>query len=123
MDGFKVFLETTSIHGLGYISTTRKWSRLFWILVVIAGFTGAVILIYESFHSWTKNPVITTIETLPIADLTLPRITVCPPKNTFTDLNYDLYMTEKKNFSKEYFDETYAKGSIKNGVEICHTAL
>ena len=113
MDGFKAFLETTSIHGLGYISTTRKWSRLFWILVVIAGFTGAVFLIYESFHSWTKNPVITTIDTLPIADLTLPRITVCPPKNTFTDLNYDLYMTEKRNFSKEFFDETYAKGCIK----------
>ena len=94
MEGITTFLESSSIHGLTYISTTRKYARLFWILVVITGFSVASFLIKESFDSWSESPVKTTIETLPIAEIKLPKVTVCPPKNTFTDLNYDLMMTE-----------------------------
>ena len=36
----------------------------------------------------------TTIETLPITDITFPKVTVCPPKNTYTDLNYHLKRLE-----------------------------
>ena len=32
----------------------------------------------------------TTIETKAISELNLPVVTVCPPKGTFTNLNYDL---------------------------------
>ena len=88
----KSFLESSSIHGLGYIALTEKGVRLFWILVVFTGFTGAGILIYESFIHWAENPVTTTIETRPITEINYPKVTVCPPKNTFTDLNYDLKM-------------------------------
>ena len=90
------FLESSTIHGLTYIATGRKYVRLFWILVVIAGFTGAGILIHTSFQSWADSPVKTTIETLPITDITFPKVTVCPPKNTYTDLNYDLMMATNK---------------------------
>ena len=90
MEGVRAFLDSSTIHGLSYISNTRRLIRLFWILIVIAGFTGAGVLIYQSFEDWSDNPVTTTIETLPIKDATFPKITVCPPKNTFTDLNYDL---------------------------------
>ena len=38
MDVFKEFLETSTIHGLGYIVSTKKLSRFFWVCVVIAGF-------------------------------------------------------------------------------------
>ena len=34
MEGVRAFLESSTIHGLTYISTTKKCARLFWILVV-----------------------------------------------------------------------------------------
>ena len=67
MEGVKTFLESSTIHGLGYISTTKKkLLRIFWVLVVITGFTGAGVMIYNSFQSWNESPVKTTIETHPI---------------------------------------------------------
>ena len=90
MEGVRAFLESSAIHGLGYISTTRKYIKILWIIVVLAGFTGAGVIIYESFQDWAESPITTTIETQPITKITFPKLTVCPPKNTFTDLNYDL---------------------------------
>ena len=101
MENFTNFFESSTIHGLAYIATGRKYVRLFWILVVIAGFTGAGVLIYSSFQSWAESPVKTTIETHPITDLTFPKVTVCPPKNTYTDLNYDLMMTENMTLDND----------------------
>ena len=77
VEHIKIFLESSTIHGLTYISTSRKHvERLFWVLVVIAGFTGAGVLIYESFQDWHENPVTTTIETLPIHNITFPKLTL-----------------------------------------------
>ena len=98
MEGVRNFLESSTIHGLSYISTSKRYVRIFWVLVVIAGFTGAGVMIYRSFQSWNDSPVKTTIETLPINDITFPNITVCPPKNTLTDLNYDLLMANNMTF-------------------------
>ena len=117
VDGLRTFFESSTIHGLIYISTTRKWIiKIFWIVVVIAGFTGASIMIYESFKDWDENPVKTTIETLPITEMKLPIVTVCPPKNTFTDLNYDLMMTQNNSFDNETRDEliNYATELLNN---------
>ena len=61
------YFEYSTVHGLSYISNTKKLSRLFWIMVVLSGFTCAGILIYQSFKAWEENPVTTTIETLPIS--------------------------------------------------------
>ena len=107
MEGVNTFLETSTIHGLTYISTTRKYARLFWIIVVVTGFVGASLLIKESFDSWSESPIKTTVETLPIAEIRLPKVTVCPPKNTYTDLNYDLMMTENITLTKEGRDEMF----------------
>ena len=108
MDTMKAFLESSTIHGLSYISTTRKYARLFWTFVVISGFSAASILIYQSFQAWSDSPITTTIETLPITDITFPKVTVCPPKNTYTNLNYDLKkisnMTLGKDSRKELSD-------------------
>ena len=87
---FKDYLESSTVHGLVYISATRRFVRFFWVLVVVAGFTGAGYLIYQSFQDWSDNPIKTTIETFPIEKAQYPKITVCPPKDTYTDLNYDL---------------------------------
>ena len=105
MDNIKSFLESSTIHGLGYISTTRRCTRVFWILVIISGFSGAGFLIYQSFNGWAEAPVTTTIETQPIKDLTFPKVTVCPPKDTFTDLNYDLIMTENMTLGNDTRNE------------------
>ena len=105
MEHIKLYLESSSIHGLSYISTTRNLVKLFWISIVIGGFTGAGILINQSFQSWADNPVSTTIETLPIEEFHFPKITVCPPKNTFTDLNYDLQKTANMTLENDIRNE------------------
>ena len=101
MENIRNFLESSTIHGLSYISTTGKHVRLFWLIVVTAGFIGAGIIIYESFNDWGESPVKTTIETFPISDITFPKVTVCPPRNTFTDLNHDLKLTMNMTLDNE----------------------
>ena len=95
MEHVKEFLDTSTIHGLSWISGTRKWSRYFWILTVILGFSGAGYLIYTSFDNWEQSPISTTIETLPISQIKFPNVTVCPPRNSFLNLNFDLEQSEK----------------------------
>ena len=116
MDEVKDFLESTTIHGLTYISTTRTLVRVFWIIVVIFGFSTASFLIYQSFQAWEDSPVSTTIETLPISKLRFPKVTVCPPKDTYTDLNYDLMMLQKKELDSG--SRTRSKRSIDAKREI-----
>ncbi len=105
MKSISTFLESSTIHGLNYISTTRKYARVFWILVVFSGFTGAGYLIQTSFQSWADSPIKTTIETLPIDEIKFPKVTVCPPKNTYTDLNDDLMLAENFTLTDEMRDE------------------
>ena len=92
MEGVRIFLESSSISGLNHISTTKKCARAFWIVVVLAAIIMSCLLIYESFESWSKSPVRTTIQTLEMREIKFPKVTVCPPRNTFTDLNYDLML-------------------------------
>ena len=105
MENVTYFLESSTIHGLAHIATGRRHARLFWILVVIAGFTGAGVMICNSFQSWTESPVKTTIETHPITEITFPKVTICPPKNTYTDLNYDLLMTDNMTMNNDTRNE------------------
>ena len=101
MKELNYFLETSTIHGLYHISTTRKYVKLFWIWVVLGGFSGAFVLIYQSFKGWEDSPYTTTIKTLPITDITFPKVTVCPPKNTFTNLNFDLMLADNLTIDDE----------------------
>ena len=94
MEIIKSFLESSTIHGLTYISTGKKCVRLFWILVLISGFTAAGFMIHRSFKDWDESPVKRTIETRPIKEIKYPKVTVCPPKNTYTNLNYDLVLMQ-----------------------------
>ena len=104
---FKQFLETSTIHGLSWISSTKKYARLFWTMVIIGGFTGAFILIQEAFQVWEKSPISTTVETLPISHLTFPNVTVCPPKNSYLNLNYDMMKSENISLDKKTRDDLY----------------
>ena len=100
MEGVRTFLESSTIHGLAHISISKRLIKLFWIGVVISGFVGASVIIYQSFQDWHESPVKTTIETHSIKEITFPKVTVCPPKKTFTNLNYDIMMV--KNLSLDY---------------------
>ena len=105
MENIKNLLVDSTIHGLSHIATNRKCLRLFWIFIVFVSFSGAGILIYQSFHAWEESPISTTIETLPIQKITFPKVSVCPPKNTYTDLNYDLMMTENMTLDDDTKNE------------------
>ena len=92
----------------------RNIVRLFWIFVTASGFAASGYMIYQSFEAWHESPVKTTIETRPITEITFPKVTVCPPKNTFTDLNHDLIMTENMTLDNETRDDlsNYARELI-----------
>ena len=125
MEGVTTFLESSTIHGLTYISTTRRLVRFLWIIIVIGGFTGAGFLIHKSFQDWSDNPITTTIDTRPIEELGFPKVTVCPPKDTYTDLNYDLIRlknitldnnkrNELKTFAKELLYDHLTEEKMRN---------
>ena len=90
MEHVKAFLDSSTIHGMSWISSSKRFSRLFWILVVIGGFTCAGYMIHQSLDNWNKSPITTTLETLPISDITFPNVSVCPPKNSILNFNYDI---------------------------------
>ena len=84
MEGVRELLESSTIHGLTYISTTRGSLKVIWILIVISGFFTAGIFINNAFLDWEKSPIETSIETFPISDAYFPKIIVCPPKAEFS---------------------------------------
>ena len=99
--GVQEFLLSSTIHGLSHIGSNRSLLRLFWLIVVIAGFIGAGVIINQSFSSWAESPISTTIETLPIREIDFPNVTVCPPRNSFTSLNPDLVSARNITFDEE----------------------
>ena len=95
----KEFLESSTIHGLVHISTSGRFGRLFWIVVVMTGFSIAGSLINQSFDNWHESPSKSTVEIKPIKDFTFPNLTICPPQKTFLNLNYDLLMLEDRKLN------------------------
>ena len=95
------FLQSSTIHGLAYISARRRPVRLFWLGVVTTGFTLAGLLIQQSFLSWANSPISTTIETRPIGEIDFPNVTVCPSRNSFSSLNPDLVTSRNILFDDE----------------------
>ena len=51
----KEFLQSSTIHGLAHIATTDKLTRLFWMFVVLSGFTVAAVLIQRSDFCTAKD--------------------------------------------------------------------
>ena len=95
MEVLKEFLEVSTIHGLNFLASTKRYVRFAWFLVVIGGFSGAAYLIQESFSNWQQSPISTTVETLPITEITMPNITICPMNNFYTNLNFDIKYADK----------------------------
>ena len=105
MDIFKEFLENSSINGMSLISNTKRFTRLFWIMIVLVGFFGSIFMIFESFENWREKPISTTIETFPISEITFPNVTVCPPRGLFLNLNQDLRKSENLELNEDIRNE------------------
>ena len=45
MEELKTFLDSSTIHGLAHIASTRRLVRLLWVGVVVLGFTLAATII------------------------------------------------------------------------------
>ena len=105
MDIFKEFLENSSINGMSLISNTKRFTRLFWIMIVLVGFFGSIFMIFESFENWREKPISTTIETFPISEITFPNVTVCPPRGLFLNLNQDLRKSETVELNENIRNE------------------
>ena len=96
------FLESSTIHGLVYISTAKgKAARCAWAAVVLVCFSIAIGMITSSYKEWQESPVSTTITTLPITELEFPTVTVCPPRRSNTAVNHVLQKVNDVNYTDE----------------------
>ena len=117
MEVFNEFLESSTIHGLVYISTSKKrLLRVLWIAIIVTAFSVALKLIFNSFIDWSRDPVSTSVSTHPVEKLTFPNVTVCPPKGFNTALNYDLMKTKNISLSRSNREELVdvAKNALLN---------
>ena len=58
------FLETSTLHGLVYISKAESmWGRILWTVSVLLSLSLAVLLINNSFQDWSAQPVSSVIYT------------------------------------------------------------
>ena len=102
MDIFKEFLESSTIHGLVYISTSKTTvQKTIWSIIVVIAFGSALKLIGNSYVEWDVDPVSTSVSTHPIEELDFPNITICPPSGYNTALNYDLVEASKLTLTDE----------------------
>ena len=82
MEGVNTFLESSTIHGLSHISSTRKYAKLFWMFVVITGFSVASILIKATTKKLVTlmSPAVTLMS--PVVTLMSPAVTLMSPAVT-----------------------------------------
>ena len=89
------------------------------MLIVICGFLVAGFLIKDSYSNWIASPIYTTIMTQPIDDLDFPTVTVCPPKDSYTALNYDLMKADNNSLTEG--DREQLKDAVfKNIIQPSH---
>ena len=83
-DLFSKFCNSSTIHGTYFLgeSTTGKVARFAWLIVVILGAVGSVIIINNTYEGWKANPIITSVAQLPIESISFLSITVCPLDDT-----------------------------------------
>ena len=55
MEAVRTLLESSTIHGLVHISSTRGLARLVWVAVVVSGFSAAAFMIQRSFQDCQRT--------------------------------------------------------------------
>ena len=71
MEHLTEYFNVASIHGLRYITNSRKLNRLLWLMIVLSSLIGSFVLIHESFDSWAKSPIKTTVKSEPIQNFNM----------------------------------------------------
>ena len=82
------YLEATTVHGFSYINRRNSLcTRIFWTVIIVAGFSMAGFLIVESLNDWESNQTITTLDSIatPIQEVQFPTVTVCPHEESPPD--------------------------------------
>ena len=96
------FLETSTIHGLNYISSSKSVAaKAVWVTIITVSFGTAIFMINNAYTEWEESPIATTIKTQPISELVFPSVTVCPPRGSNTALNLALERVRNENFTEE----------------------
>ena len=62
------YCENTSVHGFSYLPgpypSAGNWcERVFWLAIIVTGFTCASVIINKAFVEWDDNPTLTTTTT------------------------------------------------------------
>ena len=73
------YLEASSLHGLAYLNRgNSSLTRFFWGIIVIGGFSLAVVFLHGQITDWEENQTITTLESIatPIQQVQFPTVTV-----------------------------------------------
>ena len=117
------YLEVSTIHGLNHVASTTKLVRVAWVIIVFLCFSLAGALIWQSIDNWKQNPVGTTISTHPIEEITFPKIYVCPPKHTYTNLNQDIVDMQNVTVSEDQLTELKTLGMYQLTNEIAKSYL
>lgn len=72
------YLQTTSIHGLRYLTRGEGLiQRLIWLVLVVAMFTASLWLIGDSFKAWQIQPKVTSLDFVDVGKVPFPDVTVC----------------------------------------------
>ena len=80
--GVESYFSETTVHGFRYIVEGKNiYEKVFWTIMIIAGFIGGSYFIFDAFNGWQETPLETTIAkiSMPIEELDQPAITVCNP--------------------------------------------
>ena len=86
--------------------------------MVLSGFSTATYLIVKSFRGWEESPISTSVSVLPITQITFPNLTVCPPRGTFTSLNYDILRVGNRSLEDDNeLDEFIAELLAEEGYQ------
>ena len=120
LDELNNFLSSSTIHGLAHIPTSKRLWRVFWISIVIAGFSVSALLIWMSFKGWQESPITTSIAIQPLRELQFPRITVCPPRDTATSLNLHLHLADSlvlSNQTRQLLTEYFYQNALEIGYD------
>ena len=75
--------------------------KCLWLLTVSVGFFAAGYFIHDAYPESLTQPVSSSTSTHPIGEFDFPLVTVVPPKDSYTALNYDLMTADNDSLTEE----------------------
>ena len=72
-------IDILSIHKI-LLDLLRLIERVLWAIILCLGISSAVFLINANFEDAASQPILTTIDTVDVASIPFPAVTVIPGK-------------------------------------------